>query len=126
MAVSTLPSGMTCTVISDGLEPNQGHYLAKLSGTYTAGNVVLAADKTSGGVETRFGIKPSKVVVTNLTDRVSIEAVYGSVSGLLTEAAGTRTYVAHGLTLSERSLGITAATNDIITNNDTVLVEVWS
>lgn len=126
MAVSTLPSGMTCTVISDGLEPNQGHYVAQLAGTYTAGNVVLAADKTSGSVEVRFGVKPNLVKVTNLTDRVSVEAVYGSTSGLLTVAAGTRTYVAHGLTLGERTLGITAETNSIITDNDTVLVEVWS
>jgi hypothetical protein len=133
MAVSTFPSGMHCNVISDGLEPNQGHYLAKLSGTYTISggdndppDVVFAADKSSGGVEPRFGIKPSHVKVTNLTDRVSIEAVYGSASGLLTEAAGTRTYVAHGLTLGERSLGISPSINSIITSGDTITVEVWS
>lgn len=126
MAVSTLPSGMAVTILSDGLEPNQGHYLARLSGTYTTGNVVLAADKTSGGTEVRFGIKPSTVKITNLTDRVSMEATYGSVSGLLTVAAGTRTYVTHGLIWGERSLGITAATNSLITDNDTVVVEVWS
>jgi hypothetical protein len=117
---------MTCTVISDGLEPNQGHYLAQLAGTYTAADLVLAADKTSGGVETRFGIRPSHVKITNLTDRTSIEAVYGSTSGLLTVAAGTRTYVAHGLTLGERSIGVDVSVNSIITDNDTILVEVWS
>jgi hypothetical protein len=126
MAVSTLPSGMAVNILSDGLEPNQGHWLGVLSGTYTAGNVVLAADKTSGGIEVRFGIKPIKVEISNRTDRISLEATYGSTSGLLTVAAGTRTYVTHGLTWGERSLGITAATNSLITDNDTVVVEVWS
>lgn len=124
--MATIPSGATFTVLSDGNTPNTGRYLARLSGTYTAGNVVLDATSYPSTSATRMGIKPTHVKITNLTDRISMEAIYGSTSGLLTVAAGTRTLAAHGLTFTDRSLSITAATNSLLSTNADVLIEVWA
>lgn len=119
--MASLPSGATLTIISDGNTPNTGKYIATLSGTYTAADIVLDPSST-----TRLGIKPNHVRITNLTDRKSVEAVYGSVSGLVTVANGTRTYAEHGLTFTDRSLSIDVSVLDVITSNDTSLIEIQS
>ena len=123
--MANIPTGATLTVLSDGNTPNTGRYFARLSGTYTGASPTLDATSYPAASKTGFGIKPNHVKVTNLTDRVSMEATYGSVSGLLTVAGGTRTYVEHGFTFGDRSLVI-PTTNGIISTNATVLVEVWA
>lgn len=110
---------MAFEIITQSPTPNGGYALFKGSGTYTAADFEI--DATSG-----LGFSPSKAKVTNLTDRVSIEAASGMTSGLLTVAAGTRTYPVHGLTFGKNSLTVDVSVNSIVTDNDTFLVEVWA
>jgi hypothetical protein len=119
--MATLPTGAVLTVISNGNTPHTGKYIATLSGSFTASDIVLDAAAATG-----LGIKPNHVRITNMTDRKSVEAVYGSVSGLVTVANGTRTYAEHGLTFADRSLSIDVSVLDVITSNDTSLIEIQS
>lgn len=121
-----IPSGATLNVLSDGNTPNTGKWIATLSGTYTAAAMTLDATSYPAASKIGLGIKPNHVRVTNLTDRISVEAVYGSTSGLLTVAAGTRTYVTHGFTWGERSVIIPITTNSLFADNKTMLFEIQS
>jgi hypothetical protein len=121
-----LPTGATLTVVSDGNTANTGRFIAVMSGTYTAADFSIDATSYPSTAATRFGIKPNLVRITNLTDRITIEAVRGQTNGLLSVAAGTRTFTAHGLTLGERSIAVDVSVNSIVTDNDTILFEVFS
>lgn len=121
-----IPSGATLTVLSDGNTPNTGKWIGRLSGTYTAADMTLDATSYPSASKIGLGIKPNHIRVTNLDDRISMEATYGSTSGLLTVAAGTRTYVAHGFTWGDRSVVIPASTNSLFVTNKTMLFEIQS
>jgi hypothetical protein len=110
---------MGVTIITQTPTANGGHVVLELSGTYTAAD--FSIDASSG-----LGFSPAKARVTNLTGRITVEAASGMTSGLLSVAAGTRTYVVHGLTFGKNSLSIDVSVNSIVTDNDTVLVEAWS
>ena len=71
--------------------------------------------------------------VTNLTDKISGEMFFDSgldggnnAKGLKTVAAGTRTYEAVGIALTERGFAVTVATAGLETDNDDVLWEAWA
>lgn len=121
-----LPTGATLTVVSDGNTANTGRFIAVMSGTYTAADFSIDATSYPAASKTGFGIKPALVRITNMTDRTAIEVVRGQTNGILTVAAGTRTFAAHGLTLGERSIAVDVSVNSIVTDNDTILFEVYS
>lgn len=94
------------------------------TGTRTAANFTIA-----------LGFTPSHIRVVNLTDRVEalhrIDAALDGGSNAksqVTIAAGTRTYAAAGIALTDDGLGftVTVATVGLETDDDDVIWEAWS
>lgn len=89
--------------------------------------------RTADDFEVNVGFTPTRVRVTNLTDKVSGEMFFDSgldggnnAKGLKTVAAGTRTYEAVGISLTERGFAVTVATAGLETDDDEVLWEAWA
>lgn len=115
--------------------------MALVSGDIIKGEVRVAmgsrtGTRTAADFTITTGFAPKYVRVENLTDRVGVEywvdsgldSTSGNVYGLVTAAAGTRTYAANGITVtstegsSGRQFQVTVATAGLETDNDDV---VW-
>lgn len=76
------------------------------------------------------GFTPALVRVINLTDRVQAEQINdanldggSNAKGLVRVAAGTTTYEATGIVISDRGFTVTSATVGLETDNDDVVWE---
>jgi hypothetical protein len=89
--------------------------------------VVRSGARTAADFKVEVGFRPIKVLVTNLTDRVSAQwdLISGNAKQLLTIADGTRTYEAAGVAVTAREIAVTVATKGLETDDDVVMVEVW-
>lgn len=117
-------TGLTFTKNADAHTPDAYYACFVGYGTYTAADfTITAADG--------LGFTPKKVLVSNLTDRNEILSYINSglgtsnVEGLMTVAAGTRTYEAHGLTVATNSLTVDVTVAGPITDNDDFVIECW-
>ena len=117
-------TGLTFAADNQGSVPNENYVRFSGYGTYTAADfTITAADG--------LGFTPAKVLVSNLTDRNEILTYINSglgtsnVEGLKTVAAGTRTYAAHGLTVTTNSVVVDVSVAGPITDNDDFIIEMW-
>lgn len=116
-------SGLTLTATS-GSTPNENYVRFVGTGTYTAADFTITADDG-------LAFTPTKVLVSNLTDRTEILTYVNSalgtsnVEGLKTIADGTRTYAAHGLTITARSMVVDVSVAGPITDDDDFVIECW-
>ena len=104
--------------------------------------------RTAADFEITLGFKPTKIRVANLTDRIEAthfvdDAAYSEVvdgdthqygldassnaKSLVTVAAGTRTYEAAGISLTDGGLGfaVDVSVKTLETDNDDCMWEAW-
>lgn len=79
-----------------------------------------------------LGFTPYRVKVVDLTSRIQGEYISytplqsgTNVYGLLTAAAGSRTYADLGIRILDKSFTVTIATAGLSTDNDDVFWECW-
>lgn len=117
-------TGLTFAADNQGSIPNENYVRFVGTGTFTAADfTITAADG--------LGFTPKKILVSNLTDRNEILTYINSslgtsnVEGLKTVAAGTRTYAAHGLTVTANKVVVDVSVAGPITDNDDFVIEMW-
>ena len=136
-----IPTGLTLEVVASGSAGGLQYVQFVGSGTYTAADFTVTAEAqyTNNDVPTLatqltyggLGFEPKKVLVSNLTDKTETLAYLGSdvvalaTTGLKTIANGTRTYAAHGVSATGRSLTVTVATAGPVTTNCVFVIECW-
>ena len=87
-----------------------------------------SGERTAADFTVDLGFTPSRVTVTNLTDRVSAtwHKLLGDAKQVVQVAAGTVTYADGGLAVeNDRVLAVTVATAGLETDDDDVLIEAW-
>lgn len=89
--------------------------------------VIRSGTRTAADFEVDIGFRPVKVLVTNLTDRVSAQwdHVSGNAKQLVTVANGDRTYEDGGLAVTGRDLAVDVSVKDLETDDDVVMIEAW-
>jgi len=96
---------------------------------------IRTGSRTAGDFSIDLGFTPTHICVHNLTDRIEglmiLNAALDAGSnakGLLTVAAGTKTYADLGITLDddERGFTVVVATVGLETDDDDVYWEAWS
>ena len=98
--------------------------------------VVRYFEQTRSGTRTAvdfdidLGFYPERVVVTNVTDRISAEWTAGlnalnATGHIKTWAAGTRTYEDCGVSVTGRTLMVDISVATLETDNDITLVQAW-
>ena len=84
--------------------------------------------RTAADFEVDLGFTPSKVTVTNLTDRTSATwyKPLGDAKQVKVVAAGTVTYADCGLSVTnDRVLEVDVSVASLETDDDEVLIEAW-
>jgi hypothetical protein len=89
--------------------------------------VIRSGTRTAADFEVDIGFRPIKVVVTNLTDKISAQwdHVSGNAKQLVTTDQGVRSYEAGGLAVTGRELAVDISTKGLETDDDVVLIEAW-
>jgi hypothetical protein len=90
---------------------------------------VRSGARTAADFTVTLGFTPTKVEVTNATDKIS--AIWHSdvptpnALQLKTVAAGTRTYEDCGVSVTGKVISVTIATATLETDNDVTIIEAW-
>ena len=89
--------------------------------------VVRSGTRTAADFEIELGFRPIKVLVTNLTDKISAQwdVISGNAKQLVTIADGTRTYEDGGVAVTAREIAVTIATVGLETTNGVTMIEAW-
>lgn len=89
--------------------------------------VIRSGTRTAADFDVDIGFRPTKVLITNLTNQVSAQwdHVSGNAKQLVTAITGDRTYEDSGMDVVGRELAVDVSVKHLETNDSVVLIEAW-
>lgn len=89
--------------------------------------VIRSGTRAAADFEVDIGFRPTKVLVTNLTNQVSAQwdHVSGNAKQLVTAATGDRTYEDGGIAVTAREVAVDVSVKNLETQDSVVLIEAW-